>query len=373
MKKIVFFTAFVLVASISFGQVSDVKGGWKQIKYEFIDGTQTVERVLAGTSSYMDEITKYKGAKGNVEINFNRYDRKSGDLIAGVNYNVIWTDPQKQLFPGDKIKMNYALKTISSKTWTPNQQSVSFNQGIYGLYLLNASGENYFSKDFSSEILSSKPVEKGYKPNEEKSVTVNMGSGFKAVYTYVWDENLTRSQITEEPTIIIPVSEKKTGWYFTDYSFVDGTTTVERVLAGTSSYMDDITKYKGGKGDIEIYFNRYDRKTGDLLAGVNYSVKWTDPQTVLYPGDKISMKYSLKTISSKSWTPAQQSVSFNQGIYGLYLLNTDGDNYFSKDFSAQIISSKPVDKGYNANEKKAITVNLGSGFKAIYNYEWRVF
>ncbi len=82
--------------------------------------------------------------------------------------------------------MSYNLKTLKSKTWKPETQSVSFNQGIYGLYFFNLRGENYFNNDFNSEIVTDKPVEKGYKNNEEKTIVVSMGAGFKAIYTYQW-------------------------------------------------------------------------------------------------------------------------------------------------------------------------------------------
>jgi len=108
------------------------------------------------------------------------------------------------------------------------------------------------------------------------------------------------------------------------------------------------------------------------LAGVNYSVKWTDPQKVLIPGDKIKMNYTLKTITNKTWTPNQQTVLFNQGM-GMYLKDSNGNEFFKTDFSSELVSPKGVDKGYKANDKKSVTVNLGSGFKAIYYYEWRVY
>ena len=137
--------------------------------------------------------------------------------------------------------------------------------------------------------------------------------------------------------------------------------------------MNDVSKYKGNKGSIEIAKNRWDKKTGALLAGVTYTVQWTDPPKVLLPGDKIRMNFELKTITSKSWTPDPISVSFNQGMYGLYLINPQGENYFKKDFKAEIISDKAIAKGSKTKEIKTITANMGAGFKAIYTYEWRVF
>lgn len=363
---------FVLSLICFSGLAQTTKGGWKMTDYNFVDGTKTVDRVLAGTTDYMEDVTKFDGKKGDVTIVFNRYDKSSRALLAGVTYNVKWTDPQSQLFPGDMIKMTYSIKTISSTTWKPEQQSAKFSQGLYGINLKNSEGQEYFNKDFSGDIITSVAVAAGYKLNEEKTLTVSMGSGFKAVYTYKWDPELVKSEVKEESKNDSPAVGEVTGWYFTNYEFVDGTGKVERVLAGTTDKMEDITKFEGSKGNITIYFNRYDQSSGSLLAGVTYSVKWTDPQKVLIPGDKIKMNYTLKTITSKTWTPNQQTVSFNQGM-GMNLQDSNGKEFFKTDFSSDLVSPKGVDKGYKQNEKKAITVNLGSGFKAIYNYEWRTY
>lgn len=371
MKHIFILSAMLFAFTYVFAQQIGANGGWRQTGYTFVDGSSNIERVLAGTSSKMNDVTKFKGAKGAIKIAYNRFDQKTGALLAGVTYEIKWTDPPATLFPGEKIKMHYQLRTVTSKSWTPNPQSVSFNQGISGLFLLNPAGENYFKKDFNNEIISNKAVEKGNRNNEEKAITANFGSGFKAIYSYVWDENLSQTQapISKE---VAEIKENTTGWHLTDYSFIDGTSNIERVLAGTSSKMNDITKFIGNKGSIEISYNRYDQKTGKLLAGVNYAVKWSDPPTVLIAGEPIRINYQLKTITSKSWTPNPQSVSFNQGISGLFLFNRAGENYFKKDFNEEIVS-KPVNKGYKKDETKAITVNLGSGFKAVYTYQWREF
>lgn len=372
MKKNLFLVTIVLFF-FSSNLLAQQKGGWRFTQYSFTDGTRTADNVLMGTSSKMTDIIKYSGEKHNIEISKNRWDKKTGKLLAGVTYNVKWTDPSEILFPGEKITMKYELKTIASVSWKPDNQSVSFNQGIYGLYLLNASGENYFKQDFNADITTGKPVEKGYKNNEEKILTVNMGAGFKAIYTYVWDANLQNDEKSAQPAISQPAKESVTAWYLKGYSFTDGTLTKETVLAGTSSKMRDEIRYRGEKHDIEISKNRWDVKTGGLLAGVTYTVAWTDPPAVLIPGEKINMNYNLKTIKSKTWKPETQSVRFNQGIYGLYFFNLRGENYFNTDFNSDIVTGKPVEKGYKNNEEKTIVVSMGAGFKAVYTYQWRVY
>lgn len=369
MKTLLIFLALIFIFSFSQAQ----SGGWKQTGYSFTDATKTTENVLAGTSDYMKDVVQFKGGKGDMEISYNRYDKSSGALLAGVTYNVKWNDPQTKLFPGEKIKMHYTLKTISSKTWTPGQQMVKFSQGVYGINLANTAGEVYFKKDFNSDLISQKSVEKGYKAGDKKTLTVNLGTGFAAIYAYEWDPALIPSQIKEVTSTVTVPSGNQTGWYFTGYEFVDGSRTIERVLAGTSDYMIEVTSFKGQKGNMDISFSRKDKSSGKLLVGVTYSVKWTDPQTILLPGNKIKMHYTLKTITATSMTPDQQMAKFSQGIYGINLANTAGEVYFKKDFDSDIISQKAIEKGAKAGEKKTLTVILGTGFKAIYNYEWKVF
>lgn len=366
MKKFLLFAIVLLSVCITYAQ-----GGWKFVGYEFIDGTKTTETVLAGTSDYMVDVAKFSGTKGNIEIVKKRNDKSSGKLLAGVTYNVTWTDPQNTIFPGDIIRMNYTLKTISSTSWKPEQQSAKFEQGIYGIYLANTAGEIYFNKDFSSQISSQKAIDKGYKDKEIKKLVVNMGSGFKAVYSYEWNATLTRSNITETPTNTT-VSGNKPGWYFVKYEFYDATNTSEKPLAGTSDYMVDVVKFSGNKGNIEIVKKRNDKSSGKLLAGVTYNVVWTDPQTYIAAGEKIKLNYTLKTISTTaSWRPDQQMAKFSQGVYGLNLANSAGEIYFNKDFSSEIISQKPLEKGAKEKDQKNLTIFLGGSFKAIYHYEWR--
>ena len=181
MKK---FLLFFLMA-LSFGIVY-AQGGWKLVGYNFVDGTKTSDNVLAGTSDYMTDLVSFTGKKGNIQITKKRIDKSSGKLLAGVTYSVTWSDPQDYVAAGEKIRLHYTLKTISSTTWKPDQQMAKFSQGVYGINLANAAGEIYFNKDFSSEIISQKPLSKGAKDKEKKTLTVTLGSGFQAIYHYEW-------------------------------------------------------------------------------------------------------------------------------------------------------------------------------------------
>ncbi len=160
------------------------------------------------------------------------------------------------------------------------------------------------------------------------------------------------------------------GWYLTGYSFKDGTLQKESVLAGTTSKMKDVISYKGNEGDIEITQNRYDLKTGKLLAGVTYRVLWTDPPAVLNPDEKSSLDFELTTISSVSWKAPQQSMHLNQGSNGNYFITPDGTKYITKDIKTRLITEKVIDKG-TKGAKRVLQMNFGNGFSATYNYEWR--
>jgi len=162
------------------------------------------------------------------------------------------------------------------------------------------------------------------------------------------------------------------GWHLTGYSFKDGTLQKESVLAGTTSKMNDVISYKGDKGNIEITQNRYDVKTGKLLAGVTYRVLWTDPPPVLNPDEKSYIDFELTTVSSVTWKAGQQSMHLNQGLNGNYFITPDGTKYIAKDIKTRLTTEKVIDKG-TKGAKRVIQMNFGNGFSASYSYEWRDF
>lgn len=362
----------VLLSSPGYSQSTGQTGGWKLTDYAFVDGSSAVDNVVAGTTSKINDVDRFTGSKGNIEIAKNRWDQKTGALLAGVTYSVRWTDPPEALFPGDQIRMHYQLKIVTAKAWAPDHQSVNFSQGMGGVFLLNGKGENYFKSDFASELVSAKAVTAGSRNKEERTLTANFGAGYKAIYTYTYDVNMSRGSDTPATVAASPTSiATQTGWQLASYEFVDGSSNVQRVIAGTNSRVNDVDQFSGTKGKIEITSNRWDQKTGGLLAGVTYRVQWTDPPAVLLPGDQIRMQYELRTVTAKAWTPPDQSVVFNQGLGGVFLLNAKGENYFKSDFKSDLLSAKTVAKGTRPNEEKTITANFGAGFLAVYTYRWR--
>ena len=48
----------------------------------------------------------------------------------------------------------------------------------------------------------------------------------------------------------------------------------------------------------------------------------------------------------------------------------DGIKFINKDLKAKLTLEKPVAKG-TKGQNREIQVNMGSGFAAIYKYEWR--
>lgn len=167
-------------------------------------------------------------------------------------------------------------------------------------------------------------------------------------------------------------ASNQSGWQLTGYSFKDGTLQNETVLAGTASKMKNVISYKGDKGSIEITQNRFDVTSGKLLAGVTYAVNWTDPPTILIPGEKSFLEYEVRTISSLTWKVPQQSMHLNQGLNGIYFVTPDGMKYFTKDFKARLTTEKAIEKG-SKGTKRIIQINFGNGFSATYNYEWKEF
>jgi hypothetical protein len=265
----------------------------------------------------------------------------------------------------EKISLDYKLSTKSSLSWKAPQQSVYINQGLYGVYFFTPDGMKYINKDINSKLTSQKEIEKGTK-GAKRIIQLNFGNGFSAIYNYEWIDGNTKGNQ------VITNNQSIAAWQFTGYSFKDGSLEKETVLAGTTSKMEDKISFKGDKGNIEITQNRYDIKTGKLLAGVSYQVIWEDPPAMLKPTEQISLKFELNTKSSFSWKAPQQSVHFNQGLYGIYFITPDGTRYITKDIKSLLTTEKAVEKG-SKGMKRVIQVNFGNGFAAMYNYEWKEY
>ena len=138
-----------------------------------------------GTTTKIYDTITYKGDKGNLVISHKRFDLKTGKLLAGVTYKVIWTDPPSVLKPKVKTSINFELKTISFLSWKAPQQSMRVDQGLYGVYYLTPGGVKFIKKDIREKLTTEKPILKGIK-GAKRMIQLNFGNGFHAVYTYEW-------------------------------------------------------------------------------------------------------------------------------------------------------------------------------------------
>jgi len=376
MRKIVLLIVLSIFGLSMQAQTSTSKGGWKMVNYSFIDGTKTVDRVLAGTSDYMEDVTKYEGSKGDIIIHFNRYDKSSGKLLAGVDYNVQWTNPESEIFPGDFIRIKYTLKTMSSKTCTPDQQSIYFNQGYNGIYMTHDLGEKSFKKDFSGVLSGKIAVDKGVKAGQERTITINMGAGFKAIYSYVWNPELVKTSTQENLKEENSVADDKTGWYFTRWEYIvstsDGTKTGKFANGDTYSEVNTAT---GDKNNFTTSVTRID-KNGKTIASGKAVTRWTDPPKYFSDIELPSIEVNRAVVSS--WGISQFSVSFDMkdinpggGTAGKINFATADAKTHIQAFEGTMKAPK-ISKGNKHGEQKAIIFHLnGYGFK--YYYEWRVY
>lgn len=159
---------------------------WKLKEVKFTDATDIIETVLAGTNSYMYDVIKYTGGQNNLIISRNRYDKETNKLLAGREYQVIWTNPSEYLTPGQKYTINYELKTLASLTWKPNQNTIYMDQGL-GVNFSAPDGTKYITQDMKADFTSDKAVEKGTK-GKTRIIQLNHGDGFKTEYIYEWIE-----------------------------------------------------------------------------------------------------------------------------------------------------------------------------------------
>ncbi|MGB3007294.1 MAG: hypothetical protein WBC06_12340 [Chitinophagaceae bacterium] len=184
-KKFKLFFLIFLLSSPVYSQPAPTVSGWHLTNYSFIDGSLRKESVLMGTTTKIYDTITFKGDKGNVVISQKRFDLKTGKLLAGVTYKVIWTDPPAVLKPNIKTSINFELKTISFLSWKAPQQSMRVDQGLYGVYYVTPGGVKFIKKDIREKLTTEKPILKGIK-GAKRMIQLNFGNGFHAVYTYEW-------------------------------------------------------------------------------------------------------------------------------------------------------------------------------------------
>lgn len=161
-------------------------------------------------------------------------------------------------------------------------------------------------------------------------------------------------------------------WRLAKVEFVDGSGTKPTRLMGTTATMTDTVSYQGThEGEapsLTITSVRTDDATGKLLAGVSYQIGWTAPPEVLRVGEKPSMRFNAKTLSSTTWKMNQVSMTIDQGM-GVNFASEKGLTYLTGDFDYTMVMLKEVAKG-PSNFPRQIKVELGAGFRVIYHYNW---
>lgn len=184
---------------------------------------------------------------------------------------------------------------------------------------------------------------------------------------------ITSSPVTSGDTntgVVTPTLSKV--WQLQKVEFVDGTLTKPTRLMGTTATMTDNISYQGShegaEPSVTITSIRTDDATGKLLAGVSYQIGWTTPPEVIKVGEKPSLRFIAKTLSSTTWTMNQVSMYFDQGM-GVNFANDKGEKYLKGDFDHLMTLQKEVAAGPSNNLRK-LQVELGAGFRVIYHYKW---
>ena len=140
---------------------------------------------LMGTSSYMYDEYKSDGGKNDLTITHNRYDYDKGDLLVGVTYRVIWTDPPEYMEAGSKASMDFERSTISTMgVWKAADISANWNQG-WTVYFVGSDGTKYIQKDMKIKMTMEKEVTKEI-PGSVKRIQVILGEGWSYEYHYEW-------------------------------------------------------------------------------------------------------------------------------------------------------------------------------------------
>lgn len=169
----------------------------------------------------------------------------------------------------------------------------------------------------------------------------------------------------------VKAEEEEGGWYLTNYEFVDVSGSTRSTLMGTSATMTTINNYNGQKGNIEIGHNRYSDSSGDLLHGLNYAVSWSDPPNIIRAGEKVSVDYEIKIVSTTgSWTNPDQNHVYMSHKQGGRFTTPEGVQYLKENIKTVLTCEKAIKAGSEGKEI-TLTLSLGYGYKAIYTYEWK--
>jgi hypothetical protein len=165
-------------------------------------------------------------------------------------------------------------------------------------------------------------------------------------------------------------AESAGAWHQTNYTFVDGSGSVQDTLSGTSDTVTTIDSYTGTQGNIEISHNRYSDSDGSLIAGISFAVLWSDPPSAIQAGDKVSVDYQLRILSTAGgWTnPNQNYVAISDGQGGKFL-SPEGIQYITKDIDTTLTCERTISAGSDGKEI-TLTMEFGYGYQAVYTYRW---
>lgn len=142
---------------------------------------------LMGTTSYMYDEYNADGEKNDLTITHNRYDYDSKDLLAGLTYRVVWTDPPQYMPAGSKASMDFERTTISTfNGWKAADISANLNQG-WTVYFVGGDGTKYIQQDMKINMTMEKEIEKG-STGSKKRIQIILGEGWTYEYHYEWRE-----------------------------------------------------------------------------------------------------------------------------------------------------------------------------------------
>ena len=159
------------------------------------------------------------------------------------------------------------------------------------------------------------------------------------------------------------------GWYQVGYHFEDASRKNNTSLAGTGQKMYTLMKYKGKKNNATFFRGRYDSKTGKGLASVSYQVLWSDPPSLLQPGDVPSIDFQRKTLTTHVWSPPNMWARWGTSSNGAFL-TPQGKTTVSQDGKTTLKLRRAIPKGRRGS-RSVITVTMNYGYVATYTYEWR--
>jgi hypothetical protein len=158
--------------------------GWYFVSYSFKDASGK-KNTSTSSGQKMYTIKSYTGKKNNITITRERYDSKTGRKLAGVVYQVLWSDPPAVLTPDGSCAFDFQLKTLKKQVWSAPAMWAHFKDGK--IRFLTADGKSTVSKDMKTTFTISAEIPKSSNGRKAK-IVIEMNKGFAAEYNYAWRE-----------------------------------------------------------------------------------------------------------------------------------------------------------------------------------------